>query len=277
MNTNTEASRICSSGFDRANRLVETERLDPATELLAPQVKVITHTQAPMADSPGRLPRVTTDRQEALKRYYEEFLELHGARPRAVEAFHEGYNPRAARAAHGSWLGFAATTTSCCRKHTDCRRKPMSCCREPMAPPRAGARRAPCRAWQVVCRPDLVRYPPSSPSGLRSSSDSKISAPPVRAQNETKPSGSVHPRCSVHAVTAAALSGPFRRNRSGGAGPRRVPRIRRSALRANHDPDRIVHGLARDRRGPASAPSPPPRSAAPAASVPAIRAQRGGR
>ena len=50
--------------------------------------------------------RVTTDRQEALKRYYEEFVELHGARPRALEAFHEGYNPRAARAAHGSWLGF---------------------------------------------------------------------------------------------------------------------------------------------------------------------------
>jgi hypothetical protein len=49
---------------------------------------------------------VTTDRQEALKRYYEEFTELHGARPRALEAFHEGYNPRAARAAHGSWLGF---------------------------------------------------------------------------------------------------------------------------------------------------------------------------
>jgi superfamily II DNA or RNA helicase len=52
------------------------------------------------------LVKVTTDRQEALKRYYEEFTELHGARPRALEAFHEGYNPRAARAAHGSWLGF---------------------------------------------------------------------------------------------------------------------------------------------------------------------------
>src|SRR5512143_1005549 len=52
------------------------------------------------------LVKVTTDRQEALKRYYEEFAELHGARPRALEAFHEGYNPRAARAAHGSWLGF---------------------------------------------------------------------------------------------------------------------------------------------------------------------------
>lgn len=55
--------------------------------------------------------RVTTDRQEALKRYYEEFVELHGARPRALEAFHEGYNPRAARTAHGSWLGLPGRTT----------------------------------------------------------------------------------------------------------------------------------------------------------------------
>lgn len=55
------------------------------------------------------LVRVTADRQEALKRYYEEFVELHGARPRALEAFHEGYNPRAARAAHGSWLGFVGS------------------------------------------------------------------------------------------------------------------------------------------------------------------------
>ncbi len=53
--------------------------------------------------------RVTTDRQEALKRYYEEFVELHGVRPRALGAFHEGYNPRAARATHGSWLGFVGT------------------------------------------------------------------------------------------------------------------------------------------------------------------------
>lgn len=50
--------------------------------------------------------RVTANKEEALKRYYEEFVELQGARPRAAEAFHEGYNPRAARAAHGSWLGF---------------------------------------------------------------------------------------------------------------------------------------------------------------------------
>ena len=77
--------------------------------------------------------RVTTDRQEALKRYYEEFLELHGARPRALEAFHEGYNPRAARAAHGSWLGFVANA-----------RRPRpgaaACARAPSALPRRARR-----------------------------------------------------------------------------------------------------------------------------------------
>jgi hypothetical protein len=36
-------------------------------------------------------------------------VELHGTRPRALETFHEGYNPRAARAAHGSWLGFVGS------------------------------------------------------------------------------------------------------------------------------------------------------------------------
>jgi superfamily II DNA or RNA helicase/diadenosine tetraphosphate (Ap4A) HIT family hydrolase/HKD family nuclease len=43
---------------------------------------------------------------EALRLYYEDFRERHGMRPRAVEAFHEGYNPRSARRTYGSWLGF---------------------------------------------------------------------------------------------------------------------------------------------------------------------------
>ena len=47
----------------------------------------------------------TTD---ALRRYYEDFVELHGLRPRAIEAYHDGYNPRAMRPRHGSWLGFIA-------------------------------------------------------------------------------------------------------------------------------------------------------------------------
>jgi superfamily II DNA or RNA helicase/diadenosine tetraphosphate (Ap4A) HIT family hydrolase len=49
-----------------------------------------------------RLPQ----QSEALRLYYEDFRERHGMRPRAVEAFHEGYNPRSARRTYGSWFGF---------------------------------------------------------------------------------------------------------------------------------------------------------------------------
>src|SRR5262249_2090162 len=42
----------------------------------------------------------------ALRAWYGAFRERHGIRPRAVEAFHEGYAPRSLRRAHGSWLGF---------------------------------------------------------------------------------------------------------------------------------------------------------------------------
>lgn len=41
---------------------------------------------------------------EALRFFYEDFRERNGARPTASEAFHEGYNPRAARRGYGSWL-----------------------------------------------------------------------------------------------------------------------------------------------------------------------------
>jgi len=37
---------------------------------------------------------------------YTDFRERHGIRPRAVEALHDGYNPRSVRAAHRSWLRF---------------------------------------------------------------------------------------------------------------------------------------------------------------------------
>ena len=55
------------------------------------------------------LTRVTANRLDTLKRYYEDFTLLHGARPRAVEAFHDGYNPHALRRQTGSWLGFVAS------------------------------------------------------------------------------------------------------------------------------------------------------------------------
>jgi Helicase conserved C-terminal domain len=44
----------------------------------------------------------------ALSAWYADFRDRHGTRPLAVEAFHEGYNPRAARRSHGSWLRMVA-------------------------------------------------------------------------------------------------------------------------------------------------------------------------
>jgi superfamily II DNA or RNA helicase/HKD family nuclease len=43
---------------------------------------------------------------EALKNWYEEFRERLGARPKAVEALHDGYRPRSTRKAYGSWMRF---------------------------------------------------------------------------------------------------------------------------------------------------------------------------
>jgi superfamily II DNA or RNA helicase/HKD family nuclease/diadenosine tetraphosphate (Ap4A) HIT family hydrolase len=43
--------------------------------------------------------------RDALRDYYEDFRDRHGQRPTASEAFHDGYLPRAARTAYGSWFG----------------------------------------------------------------------------------------------------------------------------------------------------------------------------
>ena len=43
---------------------------------------------------------------ERLRDYYEDFRERHGMRPTAVEAFHDGYDPKSARMSYGSWFGF---------------------------------------------------------------------------------------------------------------------------------------------------------------------------
>jgi superfamily II DNA or RNA helicase/HKD family nuclease len=45
-------------------------------------------------------------RPQELEAYYRGFEELHGIRPRAVEAYHDGYDPGSARAHDGSWLRF---------------------------------------------------------------------------------------------------------------------------------------------------------------------------
>ncbi len=52
-----------------------------------------------------RLPK----EDEALRTYYEDFRDRYGARPRASEAFHEGYSPRSARRGYGSWLRFVSS------------------------------------------------------------------------------------------------------------------------------------------------------------------------
>jgi len=48
-------------------------------------------------------------REDALKRWYEDFKTLHGTRPLAIEAFHEGYAPRSTRKSHGSWIRFVGS------------------------------------------------------------------------------------------------------------------------------------------------------------------------
>ncbi|MCB9725547.1 MAG: DUF3427 domain-containing protein [Spirochaetaceae bacterium] len=43
---------------------------------------------------------------EVVRSYYETFRELHGRRPTASEALHDGYSPRAVARGYGSWLRF---------------------------------------------------------------------------------------------------------------------------------------------------------------------------
>lgn len=45
---------------------------------------------------------------DALGRYVDEFTLLHGMRPSAAEAHHDGYRPGSARKSYGSWLEFVA-------------------------------------------------------------------------------------------------------------------------------------------------------------------------
>ena len=54
----------------------------------------------------GLLRIPTGEAASALRDWFEEFRERTGARPTASQAFHEDYNPRAARKHYGSWLGF---------------------------------------------------------------------------------------------------------------------------------------------------------------------------
>jgi hypothetical protein len=53
---------------------------------------------------PGEQPGVESP--EDMEAYYRGFRDRHGMRPRAVQAFHEGHDPRSVRTRHGSWLQF---------------------------------------------------------------------------------------------------------------------------------------------------------------------------
>lgn len=50
--------------------------------------------------------KLTTKPGQALQEYYIDFKERTGQRPTAVEAFHDGFSPRFARAPYGSWFKF---------------------------------------------------------------------------------------------------------------------------------------------------------------------------
>jgi len=47
-----------------------------------------------------------TDASQQMTFWYRSFRELHGRRPSASEAFHEGYDPKSVRGQFGSWFGF---------------------------------------------------------------------------------------------------------------------------------------------------------------------------
>jgi len=46
---------------------------------------------------------------ERLRAYYLEFRDVHGVRPTALEAFHDGYDPKSVRPVNASWLSFVRT------------------------------------------------------------------------------------------------------------------------------------------------------------------------
>ena len=50
--------------------------------------------------------RVGRPSSETLRTYVQDFMDLHGVRPTALEAHRDGYLPRSVRANFGSWLGF---------------------------------------------------------------------------------------------------------------------------------------------------------------------------
>ncbi len=96
--------QIEQGGGDRA-LLQVLQAAQAHTLALPPGCEVTYELQA--LDILRALLRVPTGHADALRAYYLDFRERHGQRPMASEAFHDGYLPRSARVAYGSWLGLA--------------------------------------------------------------------------------------------------------------------------------------------------------------------------
>lgn len=93
-------------GGDRALSAA-LERIEAGTYELPPGCEVTYDLEA--LNIMRALLRIPADPTDALREYYLDFRERNGARPSASEAFHDGYLPRTARRAHGSWFGFVST------------------------------------------------------------------------------------------------------------------------------------------------------------------------
>ncbi len=91
-------------GADAGETLALLERARTGALEIAPGCWVTYEVEA--IDILRQLARVGAGQEAAFKRYFQDFVQLNGARPMAVEAFHEGYNPRALRQRFGSWLSF---------------------------------------------------------------------------------------------------------------------------------------------------------------------------
>jgi hypothetical protein len=50
--------------------------------------------------------RISSSAPESIRAYIVDFVNIHGVRPTALEAYRDGYNPRAVRGNYGSWFAF---------------------------------------------------------------------------------------------------------------------------------------------------------------------------
>jgi superfamily II DNA or RNA helicase/HKD family nuclease/diadenosine tetraphosphate (Ap4A) HIT family hydrolase len=79
-------------------------RLAAGTQELPPGCEVTYDLAA--VDILRSLLRISRSDSDALGTYVRDFIERHGVRPTAAEAYRDGYAPRSVRAGFGSWFGF---------------------------------------------------------------------------------------------------------------------------------------------------------------------------